>query len=98
MTCYLRDINKFLRYCTLCKSILKCGFATKGIELTRFVLFEHSECHSWFVTHRKKLKEVDFVDEEFLHKKVNENGVYMRIVVCYRRYSRRHMDVVINCL
>ena len=40
MTCYLRDINKFLRYRTLCKSILKCGFPTKGIELTQFVLFE----------------------------------------------------------
>ena len=40
MTCCLRDINKFLRYRTLCKSILKCGFPTKGIELTRFVLFE----------------------------------------------------------
>ena len=40
MTCYLRDINKFLRYRTLCKSILKCGFPTKGIELTRFLLFE----------------------------------------------------------
>ena len=26
MICYLRDINKFLRYRTLCKSILKCGF------------------------------------------------------------------------
>ena len=40
ITCYLRDINKFLRYLTLCKSILKCGFVTKGIELTRFVVFE----------------------------------------------------------
>ena len=40
ITCYLRDINKFLRYCTLCKSILKCGFPKKGFELTRFVLFE----------------------------------------------------------
>ena len=40
MTCYLRDINKFLRYCTLRKSILKCGFPTKGIKLTQFVLFE----------------------------------------------------------
>ena len=40
MTCYLRDINKFLRYRTLCKSILKYGFPTKGIELTRFALFE----------------------------------------------------------
>ena len=40
MTCYLREINKVLRYRTLCKSILKCGFPTKGIELTRSVLFE----------------------------------------------------------
>ena len=40
MTCYLRDINKFLRYCILCKSILKRGFLTKGIKLTWFVLFE----------------------------------------------------------
>ena len=38
--CYLRDINKFLRYRTLCKNILKCGFPTKGIKLTRFMLFE----------------------------------------------------------
>ena len=45
---------------------------------------------SWFVTHRKELEEVDFVDEELLHKKVNKNGVYMRIMMCYRRYSRRH--------
>ena len=44
----------------------------------------------WFVTHRKKLEEMDFVDEEFLYKKVNKNDVYMRIMVCYRRYSRRH--------
>ena len=40
MTCYLREINKFLRQRTLCKSILKCRFPTKGIELTWFVLFE----------------------------------------------------------
>ena len=45
----------------------------------------------WFVAHRKKLEKVDFVDEEFLDKKVNKNGVYMRIMVCYRRYSRRYM-------
>ena len=32
--------NKFLRYRTLCKSILTCGFPTKGIELTRFVIIE----------------------------------------------------------
>ena len=40
MTCYIQDINKFLRYCTLCKSVLKGGFPTKGIELRQFVLFE----------------------------------------------------------
>ena len=40
MTFYLQDINKFLRYRTLCKSTLKCEFPTKGIELTRFVRFE----------------------------------------------------------
>ena len=39
----------------------------------------------WFVTHRKKLEEVDFVDEEFLHKNVNKNGIYMTIMVCYRK-------------
>ena len=37
---------------------------------------------SWFVTHRKKLEEVNFVDEEFLHQKVNKNGVYMWSIVC----------------
>ena len=46
---------------------------------------------SWFDIHRKKLEEVDFVDEEFLHKTVNKNGVYMRIMVCYIRYSKRYM-------
>ena len=40
MACYLRDMNKFLRYRTLCKSILKCGLPTKGVELTELVLFE----------------------------------------------------------
>ena len=40
MTCYLRDTNKSLRHRTLCTSILKCGFPTKGTELTRLVLFE----------------------------------------------------------
>ena len=34
------DINKFLRYRTLYNSILKCAFMKRGIELTRFVLFE----------------------------------------------------------
>ena len=30
----------------------------------------------WFVTHRKKLEEVDFVDEEFQHKKINNKDFY----------------------
>ena len=38
MNCYLWDTNKFLRYCTLCTSILKWGFLIKGIRLSRFVL------------------------------------------------------------
>ena len=48
---------------------------------------------SWFVTYRKKLEEVYFVDEELLYKKVNENGVCIRIMVCYRRYSRGHSSL-----
>ena len=40
MTCYLRDTNKFFRYRTLCMSILKCRFPTKGIQLTRLKFFE----------------------------------------------------------
>ena len=39
MTYYLRDTNKFLRYCTLCTNILKSKFPTKGIELTRLEVF-----------------------------------------------------------
>ena len=41
MTCYLRDINKFLRYCTLYKSILKCGYPTKSTRLTWFVFLRN---------------------------------------------------------
>ena len=48
--CYVRGTNKFLRYRTLFMSILKCGFPTKGIELTRFVLFEVSRCLSFEVS------------------------------------------------
>ena len=40
LTCYIRDTNKFLRSRTLWTNILKCKFQTKGIELTRFELFE----------------------------------------------------------
>ena len=41
------------------------------------------------VSHRKKLEEVEFVEEELLHKRINKNSVYMRIMLCYRRYSRK---------
>ena len=39
---------------------------------------------SCLVTYRKKLEEMDFVDEEFLHKKINNKEVYMWImwVIC----------------
>ena len=40
MTCYLRDTDTFLRYRTLCASILKFRFLTKSIKLTRFILLE----------------------------------------------------------
>lgn len=32
---------------------------------------------SCFVTHTKKLEAVNFIDEEFLLKKINENDVYV---------------------
>ena len=47
----------------------------------------------WFVTHRKKIEEVDFVDEEFQHKKINNKDFYMWINVYYRRYFRRCMQL-----
>ena len=37
---------------------------------------------SLFVTQRKKIEEVKLVDAKFLHKKVNKNVVYMRIILC----------------
>ena len=47
----------------------------------------------WFVIHRKKLEEVHFADEEFLHKKVNKNDVFIRIMVCYRKYCRKYISL-----
>ena len=38
MTCYFRDTDAFLRYCTLRKGTLKCRFLTKIIKITWFVL------------------------------------------------------------
>ena len=40
MGCYLQAINKFFKYHTLCKSILKCGFPTRDVKLIGLVLFE----------------------------------------------------------
>ena len=40
MTSYLRDVDNFLRYRTLCTSIVKYGFPAKCTKLTQFVLFE----------------------------------------------------------
>ena len=40
MTCYLRDTNKFFKYCTLCTNIPYYRFPSKGIKLPRFVIFE----------------------------------------------------------
>ena len=48
------------------------------------------------VTHKKKLEEVEFVDEGFLHKKVNKNGVYMRVMLCYRGGSRKDIIHVVK--
>ena len=44
----------------------------------------YEEQFRWFVTNKKKLEEVDFADEEFQHKKINNKDVYMCIMVCYR--------------
>ena len=44
-----------------------------------------------FVIHIRKLEEMDFVDEEFLHKKIKTKDVHMWTVVCYKTYSRECM-------
>ena len=43
------------------------------------VIFSWSK---WFVIHRKKLEEKDFVDKEFQRKKINNKDFYMWIIVC----------------
>ena len=60
MTSYLRDIDKFLRYRTLCKSIRKCRFPTKGIELARFVLFEVVGALQLCVTRFRLFRQVQY--------------------------------------
>ena len=46
---------------------------------------------SWFLTHRKKLEEVNFVDEEFLHKKINKNGKYVDYGVLRKIVQKMHV-------
>ena len=44
----------------------------------------------WF-SRGLSLEETELVEEEFLHKKVNKNGVYMWTMLCYKKYFRRYM-------
>lgn len=53
---------------------------------------------SQFVTYRKKHEKKDFVNEEFLHKKINNKDVYIWIMVCYRRYCRRYTVHVVKAV
>ena len=58
MTCYIRHTDKFLKYHTLCTSILKCAFPTKGIKLTQFVLLEVPQCLSFEVPRARPFRQV----------------------------------------
>ena len=59
--------------------------------LDKFVRFRICSQHRVFalpctdekiqINYRKKLEEMDFVVEEFLHKKINKKDVYMWIIV-----------------
>ena len=42
-----QDTNKFLRCRTLCASMLKCGFPTKAVKLTRSYFLRYLECLSF---------------------------------------------------
>ena len=55
------------------------------------IIFSRSR---WFVTHRKKLEEVEFVNEEFQYKIVNNKDFYMWTMLCYWRYFRRYMQLL----
>ena len=46
-----------------------------------------------FASCRNKLEEVDFVGKTFLHKKIKKKDLCIWIVVSYRRYSRRCMQL-----
>ena len=52
-------------------------------------------CSRWFVTHRKKIEEVEFLDEEFQNKKVNNK--YLN--VDYGAFQKIHaVNGSLNCL
>ena len=50
----------------------------------QLVQLSGSPVNSCFVIYKKKLEEMEFADEEFLRKKINNKDVYMWIMVCYR--------------
>ena len=43
---------------------------------------------SRFITHRKNIEEVAFLDEKFMHEKISKKGVYIWIMMYYRTCSR----------
>ena len=51
---------------------------------------------SCFVTHRKKLEEVDFADEEFLHKKVKKRRFYEDYGVLRKIFQNIHVAKVLQ--
>ena len=56
MTGYLRGTNKFLRYCILCTSILKCRFPAKGRHSLYFL--RYMRCLSFEVPRFRPFRQV----------------------------------------
>ena len=56
------------------------------------IVFRRSK---WFVTYRKKLKEMDFVNEEFQHKKINNIWPPSRTVAFKRSYFIHSLNIII---
>ena len=54
-----------------CLNEIRTAISSENIQLLQ----------SYIATYRKKLKEVVFVDEEFLYKKTSKKDVYMWIMV-----------------
>ena len=50
-----------------CLNDIRTAISSENIQLLQ----------SYMATYRKKLEEVAFVDEEFLHKKISKKDVYM---------------------